>query len=178
MKRRIFLILAMVLTLSLFLASCTFTVDFSGCVGTNTGTSTGTQLTPDVDNSITSFEMVMKKDGAFYYPEFSGKVRYSFYPEKTTVEIDGIEYNLTPKTVKLDKGTYLLTFDEIIPLNYISKGSHILTVYGYQYGEKNSIAEKFTWEVDDDYSACSFFDFATGKTGWGLDKESNWTPFY
>lgn len=181
MKKRIFLILAMVLTLSLFLASCSFTLDFSGCIGTvpgNSGTHTGGQITPDVDNSVTAFTMTMEKDDGLYYPQFKGKIKYSYYPEKMAIEIDGNEYELEAKTVKLVNGYYLFSFDQTVQLTQIDKGQHTITAYGYQNDKKNAIEQTYLWDVDDDYSICSCVDFETGETRFGLDKESNWTPFY
>ena len=180
-KRRFFVILAMVLTLTFFLASCNFTVDFSGCSRSNSGspgTQIGGELTPDVDNSITSFSISMIKRDTLYYPTFEGKIRFAYYPEKISVIVDNVEYELNVETVQLANGYYLFGFNQIIDLLSISKGDYTVTAYGYQGSLKTAVAETFTWTVDDDYFAMTFVDIETGDVSWGLDKESNWTPFY
>lgn len=184
MKKRIFLILAMVLTLSFFLASCNFTVDFSGCSGLGSGvsqgTQNGTQITPEADNTKTDFRLTVEKKDGLYYPTFSGTVKFDYYPEIIAVEVDGISYNLTPKTMKCVHGEYIFTFNNELTMSHIDKGENLVRVYGFAVGgEKFFQDTTYTFIADDNYFSID------GWWDWddeylirsGMDKEGNWTPF-
>ena len=181
-KSRFFLITVAVLTICFFLASCNFTIDFSGCIGSN-GSSPGSKepqsgiLTPSEDYK-TDFSFKMVEKNSFYYPTFDGDVLFDYYPEKITVSIDNKEYKLTPKTVKLVNGSYLFGFDEIIQMYSINKGTYDVVIYGYDGETRAAVSETRKFVADDDYFVLSYIDYETGEQGWAMDKESNWTPFY
>lgn len=120
---------------------------------------------------------ITKQDG-LYYPTITGDIALSFLPSKLVAICADENIELAIKSVNRSNGLYILSFNQVHVFNHLEEKDYAIDMKMYYGGKVLCVLDFGVFSCDDEYSILSYIDMETGETGSGMDKESNWTPYY
>lgn len=124
------------------------------------------------------FTFQIEKINGWYYPTVRGKIKSNVLPDKLFVECNGKCTEISGSAITQVEDYYVIEFAEQIIYGGLSKGDHVATLTAKFNNLSVPLDYSCTLYADDDYFATAIFDDSTGKTGYAMDKDSNWIGPY